>query len=179
VTATPNPRSEPWLRGPVPDVLPELQAAAHALLNVKEELSAATKDLTSQDLWLTPGGAASIGFHIRHIAGSLDRLLTYARGKQLSAEQRGVLASERDPSLAPNDVASLLLHADQAIDIALAQLRQTRADELFMARSVGRAALPSNVFGLLSHAAEHAARHAGQAVTTAKIVRGMGYTRRA
>jgi len=179
VTATPNPRSEPWLRGPVPDTIPELQAAAHALLNVKEELSAAAKDLTSQELWLTPGGAASIGFHIRHIAGSLDRLLTYARGKQLSAEQRGVLASERDATLPPNDVPSLLQHADQAIDAALAQLRQTRADELFAARSVGRAALPSNVFGLLSHAAEHAARHAGQAITTAKIVRGLGYTRRA
>lgn len=139
--------SEPWLRGPVPDVIPELQAAAHALLNVKEELAAATKDLTSQELWLTPGGAASIGFHMRHIAGSLDRLLTYARGKQLSADQRGALASERDPSLAPNDVPALLQHADQAIDVALDQLRQTGSDQLFAPRSVGRAALPSNVFG--------------------------------
>jgi hypothetical protein len=148
------------------------------LLNVKEELAAATKDLTNQELWATPGGAASVAFHIRHIVGSLDRLLTYARGEQLSAEQRGVLASERDATLPPNDIPSLLQHANDAIDSALNQLRGTRADELFESRSVGRAALPSNVFGLLSHAAEHAARHAGQAVTTAKIVHGMGYTRR-
>lgn len=178
MTATPNPRAEPWLRGPVADVIPELQGAAHALLNVQEDIAAATEDLTRQELWATPGGAASIGFHVRHIAGSLDRLLTYARGQQLSAEQRGALASERDPSLSPNDAATLQRHAHDAIETALAQLRATRAEELFDARRVGRAGLPSTVFGLLSHAAEHAARHAGQAVTTAKIVRGLGYTRR-
>ena len=176
---TAKPSAEPWLRGPVPEIIPELQPSAHALLNVKEELVAATKDLTSQELWATPGGAAAIGFHVRHIAGSLDRLLTYARGQQLSAEQRGSLASERDPTLSPNDTNSLLEHANSAIDAAIAQLKATRAEELFESRSVGRAALPSNVFGLLSHAAEHAARHAGQAVTTAKIVSGLGYTRRA
>jgi hypothetical protein len=39
---------------------------------------------------------------------------------------------------------------------------------------VGRARLPSTVFGLLFHVAEHTQRHAGQAITTAKIVRGLG-----
>ena len=178
VSSTPAPRAEPWLRGPIPDIVPELQSAAHALLQVQEEIAVVTKDLTNQELWLTPGGAASIGFHLRHIAGSLDRLLTYARGDALSAAQRGGLAAERDASQPPNDAPTLLRHAHDAIDLALAQLRATRADELFEARSVGRAALPSTVFGLLSHAAEHAVRHAGQATTTAKIVRGLGFTRR-
>lgn len=178
VSFTPAPRAEPWLRGPIPDIVPELQSAAHALLQVQEEIAVVTKDLTSQELWLTPGGAASIGFHLRHIAGSLDRLLTYARGDALSAAQRGGLASERDASQPPNDAPTLLRHAHDAIDLAIEQLRATRAEELFEARSVGRAALPSTVFGLLSHAAEHAVRHAGQATTTAKIVRGLGFTRR-
>ncbi len=179
MSSTPAPRAEVWLRGPVAGIAPELQSAAHALLQVREELSVLAKDLTSEELWLTPGGAASIGFHLRHISGSLDRLLTYARGATLSAAQRGGLASERDTTQAPNDAPSLLQQAHAAIDAALAQLSGTRADELFTARSVGRAALPSTVFGLLSHAAEHALRHAGQAVTTAKIVRGLGFTRRA
>jgi uncharacterized damage-inducible protein DinB len=177
VSSPPPPRAEPWLRGPVPDIVPQLQSAAHALLQVQEEI-AVLKDLTSEELWLTPGGAASIGFHLRHIAGSLDRLLTYARGDTLSATQRGGLASERDTTQ-PNDASALLRHAHDAIDAALAQLRATPVGELFAARSVGRAALPSTVFGLLSHAVEHAVRHAGQATTTAKTVRGLGFTRRA
>lgn len=175
---TPASRTEPWLRGPVPDILPELQSAAHALIQVREELSAVADDLTSEELWLTPGGAASVGFHMRHIAGSLDRLLTYARGSMLTPAQKGALASERDATQPPNDPASLLQLARGAIDNALGHLRTVARDQLFEPRSVGRAALPSNVFGLLSHAAEHAVRHSGQAVTTAKIVRGLGFTRR-
>jgi len=38
------------------------------------------------------------------------------------------------------------------------------------ARAVGRQRLPSTVIGLLVHAAEHTTRHAGQIITTAKIV---------
>ena len=176
--ATPAPKIEPWLRGPVPDVLPELQSAAHALVQVREELSAIAADLTSEELWLTPGGAASIGFHVRHIAGSLDRLLTYARGEPLTPAQKATLAAERDQSQPPNDAASLLAHAHAAIDAALATIKATSRDELFSPRTVGRAALPSTVFGLISHAAEHAVRHAGQAVTTTKVVRGLGFARR-
>lgn len=176
--ATVPARVEPWLRGPVPDMLPELQAAAHALIQVREELELAAADLTNEELWLTPGGAASIGYHMRHIAGSLDRLLTYARGESLTPAQKATLAAERDASQPPNDPAALLEHVEAAIDKAFTQLRASRREELFTPRAVGRAALPSTVFGLLSHAAEHAVRHAGQAVTTAKIVRGLGFTRR-
>ncbi|HJU72817.1 MAG TPA: DinB family protein [Gemmatimonadaceae bacterium] len=168
---------EPWLRGPVPEVIPELQSAAHALIHVREELGTLA-DLTSEELWLTPGGAASVGFHVRHIAGSLDRLLTYARGSALSPAQKATLAGERDATQPPNDVASLLEQAHAAIDSALDIVKAVSRDELFAPRTVGRAALPSTVFGLICHAAEHAVRHSGQAVTTTKIIKGLGFARR-
>lgn len=164
---------EAWLRGPVDGVLPELQSVAHALVQVREDLQGLQGSLTNDALWITPGGAASIGFHVRHLAGALDRLLTYARGEPLSAEQRSALAAERDASRAPNDVQGLFEQTIATIDSALVQVRATRRDELFEFRAVGKAALPSSVIGLLAHAAEHSARHAGQAITTAKVVRGL------
>ena len=57
--------------------------AAHCLLQCREEITAAAAGLTPEQLWARPAGVASVGFHLRHIVGSLDRLLTYARGGQL------------------------------------------------------------------------------------------------
>jgi hypothetical protein len=51
-------------------------------------------------------------------------------------------------------------------------LRSTDTHLLDDARAVGRAGLPSSVLGLLYHAGEHTARHAGQVATTARILRG-------
>jgi hypothetical protein len=167
------PQLEAWLRGPLDGVLPELQSVAHALVQVREDLEGLQESLTNDDLWLTPGGAASIGFHVRHLAGSLDRLLTYARGEPLSAEQRSALVAERDASREPNDVAGLFAHTFAALDVALAQVRATRREDLLAHRGVGKAARPSTVIGLLAHAAEHSARHTGQAITTARIIKGL------
>lgn len=163
---------EVWLRGPVDGVPPPLQPVAHSLLQVREELHATIEGLGERELWLRPGGAAAIGFHLLHLAGSTDRLFTYARGGELSAEQRGALAAEREPP--PEPAPALLRRFDAVLDAALAQLRATDPAALADARAVGRARLPSTVGGLLFHAAEHAQRHAGQVVTTAKIVRGLG-----
>src|SRR5215813_2960585 len=86
-------RPEVWLRGPLPDYIDELQPVAHSLLQVREEIEAIVA-LPPEKLWARRGGAASIGFHLKHLAGSLDRLLTYANGKQLSAAQRQALGDE-------------------------------------------------------------------------------------
>ena len=83
---------EPWLRGPVPGIPTLLQPVAHAFLLAMEDIEVAVSDLTVDQLWLEPGGAASPGFHLVHLAGSTDRLLTYARGEALSASQRAALA---------------------------------------------------------------------------------------
>jgi hypothetical protein len=162
---------EVWMRGPVPDVPPLLQPAAHALLQCLEEVRAVVGPLSTGHLWARPGGAASVGFHVRHAAGSLDRLLTYARGEGLSEEQRAYLAAEGEPG-AP--AADLVAAFERQVERALDQLRTTEDAALLEPRGVGRLQLSSNVLGLLVHAAEHTSRHVGQIVTTARIVQALG-----
>jgi uncharacterized damage-inducible protein DinB len=162
---------EVWLRGPVPGVSALLMPAAHCLLQCREEVTSAASDLTPSQLWARPGGVAAIGFHLRHIVASLDRLLTYARGAQLDRAQLAALRGEGEPGDPPADASTLVAGVQAAIDSAVDVLRATPDADLLIARSVGRAALPSNVLGLLFHCAEHTHRHTGQIVTTAKIVR--------
>jgi uncharacterized damage-inducible protein DinB len=164
---------EVWLTGPVPDIPALLQPVAHSLLQSRKELHATLATLAPADVWVMPGGAASVGFHARHAAGSLDRLLTYARGEQLNAAQKAALAAESQPDLRPQVVAGLLAEFDAAVESALAQLRATDESTLTRPRGVGRSQLPSTVLGLLFHAAEHTQRHMGQLMTTAKIVKGV------
>src|SRR5438128_12396779 len=78
------PQPEVWLRGPIPGIPALLQPVAHGLLQCREELTARVTGLTPDQMWARPFGAASIGFHARHAAGSVDRLFTYARGAALS-----------------------------------------------------------------------------------------------
>lgn len=137
-----------------------------------EDCEAAASDLTLDQLWARPGGAASIGFHLLHLAGSTDRLLTYARGERLNDSQKAVLLAESRTSA--RSAGELLAGWRAGVDAALEQLADTSEAALTDARSVGRAQLPSTVLGLLFHAAEHASRHTGQVTTTAKIVRGLG-----
>jgi len=165
-----KPPPEVWLRGPVPGIPPLLQPIAHGLLQCREELHAAVTGLRPDQIWTSPSGAASLGFHVRHAGGSLDRLFTYARGEQLSADQRGALVAEGEPDLAPDAGLRLLAAFDLAVERALAQLETTDESRLLEPRSVGRAQLPSTVIGLLFHAAEHTQRHAGQAATTVRVV---------
>lgn len=164
---------EVWLRGPLPDVPPFLQPVAHALLQAVEDVRRTVDPLTVAQLWARPGGAPSVGFHVRHAAGSLDRLFTYARGEGLSAEQRAFLAGEGEPGSPPLDAAALASAFERQVDQALAQLRATPESTLLDPRGVGRLQLPSTVLGLLVHTAEHTQRHVGQIITTAKIVKAM------
>lgn len=164
------PQPEPWLRGPVAGIAPLLMPVAHALVMAREDVERALAGLDEGALWSRPAGAASAGFHALHLAGSLDRLFTYARGEQLTAEQRAALERETSPPALP--AAELIGHVHAAIDRALAQLRATDEATLLEPREVGRMKLPSNVLGLLFHAAEHTQRHVGQVVTTVKVVRG-------
>jgi hypothetical protein len=144
--------------------------AAHALLQAREDVGLVVRELTTEQLWTRPGGAASAGFHLRHLAGALDRLLTYARGEALDdAQKRAAAAEGREEGL---DGAALLAEVDRAVEKALAQIRSIREDQLLEPRGVGRQRLPSNVIGLVFHAAEHATRHAGQAITTSRVIRG-------
>ena len=164
------PQPEVWLRGPVPDIPRLLQPVAHGLLQCREELTATVTGLTPAQIWQRPSAAASIGFHARHAAGSLDRLFTYARGNALSTEQLAAIQSEGQELLA-SDVATVLGVLSTRVDAAVAELRTIDATTLSNFRGVGRAQLPSTVIGCLVHGAEHAMRHVGQLSVTARIVR--------
>lgn len=159
--------TEVWQRGAVPGYDPWVMPLVHALLQAAEDIDMLAAQVPEAHVWQTPGGAASIGFHVRHMGGALDRLFTYARGEQLSEAQKQFARSETEPG-AP--LIEVVAEAHRAIDSALAQLRTTSADTLLTARGVGRAQLPSTTLGLLMHAAEHCTRHVGQAVTTAKVL---------
>lgn len=163
-------RPEVWLRGALPDVPPLLQPVAHSLLQCREEVEATLPTLTPEQLQVSPGGAASAEYHVRHAIGSLDRLLTYARGEMLSPAQLEYLAAESKPSSPAVEADALMQRFAAAVEQALAQVRATPADSLLEARNVGRGRLPSTVIGLLFHSAEHTQRHVGQMVTTAKVV---------
>ena len=162
---------EAWLRGPVEGILDELQPSAHAFIAAREHVVEAVAGLTPAQLWARPGGAASVGFHLMHLTGSTDRLLTYARGKMLDDRQKAAMEAEKHPSEPRPTAQDLVKLWEAAVERALRQLGETKAADLGIVRAVGRAQLPSTVRGLLFHAAEHAARHVGQIVTTAKIVR--------
>jgi uncharacterized damage-inducible protein DinB len=166
---------EPWLRGPLPGIPPLLQPPAHALVMALEDVSAAVTGTPFDQLWHRPGGAASIGFHLMHLAGSTDRLLTYARGESLSPTQVAALEAERELKEPYVALDVLLARWREVVQNALRQIADTPETSLLERRDVGRARLPSTVLGLIFHAAEHAQRHVGQIVTTTKIIRGLKY----
>jgi uncharacterized damage-inducible protein DinB len=161
--------SEAWLEGPLEGVDPYLMPAAHALAQVARDLEPLAS-LPTERMWARPGGAASVGFHLRHVAGVIDRLLTYARGEMLSDAQMRALKAEGEPGEPPAEAAALVADARAAVARALAQLKATPREALLEPRAVGRKQLASNVLGLLHHAGEHATRHTAQARTTARVL---------
>ena len=162
---------EAWLRGPIEGIPAPLQPVAHALVQAREESRAILQEFPAELLWTEPSGVASVGFHLQHAAGVVDRLFTYARGETLSDAQRNVLAQEGTQPESGGGVPDLLNAFDAQVDRALEQLRATPPEMLSETRFVGRQRLPSTVLGLLFHAAEHTQRHIGQMLVTARVQR--------
>jgi uncharacterized damage-inducible protein DinB len=160
--------TEAWLMGPVAGIDPLHMPAAHAFVQVQREVPALIDGLTVDQLWRKPGTSASIGYHVIHLAGATERLLTYARGETLSEAQLG--EARLEPKLSDLDSATLSARVDAAMTSALDQLRGTPDTTLLARRDVGRQKLPSNVLGLIFHAAEHATRHAGQVATLRRVL---------
>jgi len=162
--------TEWWQRGPIDGVPGILQPVAHILLQVRESVGELVEPLTEREWNARPAGVASAAFHVRHIAGVIDRLFTYARGNALSPEQFAAIRSEGQELLAA-DVAAVLEGLSRRVDTAVAELRAVDVATLGDFRGVGRAQLPSTVIGCLVHGAEHAMRHVGQLSVTVRIVR--------
>src|SRR5690242_12041407 len=164
------PSTEWWQRGPVDGVPSMLQPVAHILLQVRESVLELVPDLTEEQWNARPAGVASAAFHVRHMAGVIDRLFTYARGESLTDAQFTALRAEGAP-LAAEDVEKILAELRSRVDSAVADLRGIDPATLGEYRAVGRAKLPSTVIGCLVHGAEHAMRHVGQLSVTVRVVR--------
>lgn len=162
---------EVWLRGPVENVPSYLQPVAHALLQAKDEVNELMKDFDDELLWIKPAGAASVGFHLQHLSGVLERLFTYADGELLSEEQLTALKAEGDPQHTNAGAAEMVQEFNFQVQKSIKELQQKNEQQLLEFRGVGRAQLPSTVLGLLSHAAEHTMRHLGQLIVTIKVVK--------
>jgi uncharacterized damage-inducible protein DinB len=161
---------EPWLRG-LPDVSPLTAPILYAFQQAREDLAKYTGDLTVEQIWATPHGLGSVGFHVRHIAGSTDRLMKYLEGKQLTAAELRGLETEAAPGATGEE---LLAELDAAFARAEAMVRALDPATLADPREVGRKRLPTTVIGLLTHIAEHIQRHVGQAISAAKLARAIG-----
>ena len=159
---------EPWLRGPLPGVHPLLAPVLYAFQEAREDLRKWTSNLTDGQVWDRSHGLASVGFQIRHIAGSVERLMTYVVRGQLTAQQLAELRAEMEPGTSLND---LLLLLDRKLAAAEATVRAIDPATLGETREVGRQRLPTTVGGLLTHIAEHTQRHVGQTIVTAKVLK--------
>jgi len=160
---------EVWLRGAIKNIPALLQPVAHALLQSREEINKLMHNFPAEKLWEKPAGVASVGFHLQHLSGVIDRLFTYAKGESLTEPQLNYLNNEGKQ--AENiSLQKLLTNFNMQVDTALKQLTETKEETLTDDRSVGRKKLPSTVIGLLFHAAEHTMRHTGQLLVTAKFL---------
>lgn len=156
------------MRGPVPGVDPLAAPVLYSFQQAREDLASYTAGLTVEQIWATPHGFGSVGFHLRHIAGSTDRLMTYLQGQQLSEAQMDFLRREKEPGASRDD---LLAGIDAAFQRAETVVRALDPAALNEPRQVGRKKLPTTVIGLLTHIAEHTQRHVGQAISAAKLAR--------
>ncbi|MCF3111746.1 DinB family protein [Niabella sp. CC-SYL272] len=162
-------KKEVWLRGEKdPFLVPELQPAADALLQAGEELDTLLMDFPDEVLWERPAGVAAVGFHLKHIVGVLDRLLSYAEGQMLTPGQLEYLKNEAIDQ--GHTTRQLLQQVHTGIQQTIRRYRQLDPASLRALRKVGRAGLPSTVIGLCFHAAEHTMRHTGQLLVTVAVL---------
>jgi uncharacterized damage-inducible protein DinB len=160
---------EPWLRGTLTEVEPVRRAVLHALELAAEDAERWAAPLNDEQMFQRPAGLPAVAFQLRHMVRSLDRLLTYAEGQQLSEEQLRVLAWEMDETGTAREV---LGEFRKGVALAMERVRTIVPENFSEVRGVGRKMLPTTVAGLLIHCAEHTQRHSGQMVTTVKVVRG-------
>jgi uncharacterized damage-inducible protein DinB len=166
--SSPPMQQEPWLRGTLVDVPAVARGILHALELANEDIEKWCGVLTEEELNARPGNVAPVAFHLRHIARSLDRLLTYAEGGELSEGQRGKLKTEIDEG---GTAENIFAELKQALELSAKRVRLLATLDLEQPRFVGHKRLQTTLGGLLVHIADHTQRHVGQAITTAKMVK--------
>jgi hypothetical protein len=160
--------TEPWLRGPLAGVDPIVAPVLYSFQHAREDLARYTDGLSTDELWSTANGQTPLGFHVRHMGGSVDRLCAYIEGRQLTPVELDAISHESDPGASRDE---LLAELDAAFSRGEQVLARLDTATLRERREVGRQRLPTTVIGLVIHLAEHTQRHLGQAITTAKLLR--------
>jgi uncharacterized damage-inducible protein DinB len=158
------------LRGTYADVPAVGRAVLHALDLAQDDLTKWTEGLTDAEAHSKPLGLPSVAFHLRHIARSIDRILTYAEGGQLTGDQLGALKAEQNGE---ESLAMLLGEVEASFSNATDRVRTLAAADFNIFRGVGRKQLPTSIGGALIHVADHTQRHVGQVVTTAKVLKAL------
>jgi hypothetical protein len=156
------------MRGPLEGVSALLAPTLFSFQQAREDLASFTEGLTTDQMWARPFGLAPVGFHIRHIGRSVERLTTYMLDRPLDAAQSVALGTELE---AGESRKELLAEMERHLTWASVEIRNTPETRLREPRGVGRKRLPTTVIGLIVHIAEHTQRHVGQAIVTAKIFR--------
>jgi uncharacterized damage-inducible protein DinB len=157
---------EPWLLGTLTEVPAVTRAVLHALELAREDVERWSGDLDVAELNERVSGLPSVAQQVLHIGRSVDRLLTYAEGKQLSETQLAALSSE-NTTTPPEE---LFAEFRSMLDAAVTRVRAFSPATFNEPRAVGRKQLPTTVGGLLVHVADHTQRHVGQLVTTVKVI---------
>jgi uncharacterized damage-inducible protein DinB len=164
------PYVEPWLRGTYADVPAVGRAVLHAFDLALDDLTKWTEGLTDPEVREHPLGLPSVAFHLRHIARSTDRLLSYAEGNQISVEQLTALKAEQSGD---EPLAVLLAEVEASFSNGADRVRVLATADFDTFRGVGRKQLPTSIGGALIHVADHTQRHVGQVVTTAKVLKAL------
>ena len=157
------------MRGTHPELDALRRGVVHALEMAREDAERWCAGLSEAQMETRPCELPSVGWQLRHTVRSLDRLLTYAEDRMLTEEQLAALASEKEVAT----TAVVLEEFRAGMAGAMERVRAFRPEQYEEARGIGRKRLPTTVGGLLVHCAEHTQRHAGQTVTTAKVVVAM------
>jgi uncharacterized damage-inducible protein DinB len=160
--------AEVWLRNLPLTTDPLRHLLLCTLTQAEEEIATATNGLTDEQLWQRPHNLTPLGFHIRHIAESIDRLLTYAEGQPLNEFQLQTLKQELTETLA---LLSLIVILEQRLNEARHRIESLNEANFSDLRHIGRARIPVPLATLLAHIAEHTQRHLGQLTTTAKLLK--------
>ncbi|HWF10021.1 MAG TPA: DinB family protein [Bryobacteraceae bacterium] len=156
------------MRGIVPGIEPVIGHLLRASEHIREDIERAIAGLTSSQLWATASGMTSAGFHVKHLAGSTERLCTYLEGCQLSAEQLTALKAESTGSGSADELLAAVRRALQRYESLIRTLTPDRYGDI---REIGRKRLQTTAISLAIHIAEHGQRHVGQAISAAKLAR--------
>lgn len=154
------------MRGILPGIDPVVGHLLRAIEQIREDIDRAVRPLRTEQIWARPHGITPVGFHVKHLAGSTERLCTYLEGNQLNAEQLAAMNQEGQGAESATELLGAVNRALARYEQLARALSPHRFGEV---REIGRRRLQTTAISLAIHIAEHGQRHVGQAINAAKL----------